>query len=100
MAPSRSSASTCGSTPTTSTIGIAGPTISRRGSITSSIGNMSPSCSGRNKFRLAPSGLEPEGAPLLVGQIQGLLRADVDVGRVHRLTVAEGSVQVDPAVEG
>ena len=41
---SRSSAATCGSTPTTSTTAIAGPTISRRSSITSSIGTTSPNC--------------------------------------------------------
>ena len=52
-AASRSSASTCGSTPTTSTTATAGPTISRRSSIASSIGNMSPSCSARSKLRPA-----------------------------------------------
>ena len=40
------------------------------------------------------------GRGVSVGQVQRLLRADVDVGRVHRLTVGEGSVQVDAAIEG
>ena len=82
---SRSSASTCGSTPITSTIAIAGPTISRRGSITSSIGNMSPSCSARSNFRLAPPASQPEGVCPSVGQIQRLLLADIDV-RTHPST--------------
>ena len=66
---------------------------------TSSIGNMSPSCSARSKLRPTPSGREPEGARRSVGQVERLLRADIDVGRIHRLTVGEGPVQVHAAIE-
>ena len=55
----------------------------------------------RRRSKLQPRALwlRAGGRPALVGQVQRLLRTDVDVGRVHRLTVAEGSVQVDAAVE-
>ena len=46
-AASRSSAATCGSTPTTSTIATAGRTISRRSWIIWSIGTTSPRCTTR-----------------------------------------------------
>src|ERR1700735_4421843 len=60
---------------------------------------MSPSCSARSNFNPTPPA-PGRGRLRLVGQVERLLRTDVDVGRIHRLTVAEGSVQVDAAIEG
>ena len=100
MAASRSSASTSGSTPTTSTIATGGPTISRRWSIISSIGNMSPSCSARSKRKRCAPGSFPEGGgnAASIRQIERPVGANIDACGVQGLPVCEGAVQIDLAV--
>ena len=66
----------------------------------SSTGNMSPSCSARSKLPAATPPASSRRRPASVSQVQRLLGADIDVGRIHRLTVAKCTVQVDAAVEG
>src|SRR5271165_5992403 len=100
MAGRRSSASTCGSTPITSTIATGARTTSRPGSITSSTGNTSPNSSaeskdGRDALPTESGGRRDAGS---IFQIERRIGADVDVFGVHGLPVVERSVQIDLAV--